>query len=164
MTTFKQFSARAKLRHDFSDQIQVRYPHPKGEQFDTWISGDEVMQRLDSQARERLIRSFSQLNLDQMRDEVKGLVDKGRRKAGRSLRDRLAGAVSDGIGDNIFGDTMADKLRGVDSNEDPDRLERQLWQSRLQDPAFRTMALELAWINLEGTLPDEQEEALDDWL
>jgi hypothetical protein len=64
MTTFIQFCAGAKLRHDFSDQIQVRYLHPSGENFDTWISGEEVLRRLKTMSREQLIHSFQPDELD----------------------------------------------------------------------------------------------------
>ena len=62
MTTYNQFCAGAKMRHDFSDQIQVRYTHPNGEEFDTWVSGAEIMSRLQTAIRERLIKSFSTKN------------------------------------------------------------------------------------------------------
>jgi hypothetical protein len=71
MTTFSQFASRAKMRHDFSDQIQVRYSHANGEDFDTWISGEEVLARLKTTSREELIKGFSQMNLDQAKRGVK---------------------------------------------------------------------------------------------
>jgi len=164
MTTQNQFCDKAKMRHDFSDQIQVRYSHPNGEDFDTWISGEEVMQRLDTKSRERLIKSFSQKKWRQMRDEAQDLIEKKKNKTKKNFKDRFADMVSDNVGDNIFGDTLADKIRGVDSDVDPYDQEKQLWQSRLQNDAFRSIAIELAWINLEGTLPDEGEESVDDWV
>jgi len=162
MTTFNQFCARAKMRHDYSDMIQVRYPHPVGENFDAWVSGEEVMQRLDTQARERLIKSFSQKNWQEAKEAARQEIEKGQEKARRSLKDRLADIVSDQIGDNIFGDTLADNVRGVDSNVDAYEREKAIWQNRLHDESFRTMALELAWINLAGTLPEENDEKNDD--
>jgi len=36
------------MRHDFDDQIQVRYTHTDGESFDTWVSGEEVLGRINS--------------------------------------------------------------------------------------------------------------------
>lgn len=164
MTTFTQFFARAKMRHDFSDQIQVRYPHPNGEEYDTWVSGEEVMQRLQTQSREELIRSFSRLDLDQAGEEVKKQVEQGKEKLRQDLSDRLADAVSDNLGDNVFGQTVADKIRGVDSSLDAHDEEKKVWQARLQDDAFRLVVLDLAWINLDGSLPDEKEdEEPDDW-
>lgn len=165
MTTFDQFCTGAKMRHDYSDMIQVRYPHPSGENFDTWISGEEVMQRLDSQARERLIKSFSQKNWQEAKDTARQEIEKGKEKIRRRLKDRLAGVVSNQIGDNIFGDTLADNVRGMDSRTDTYDREKATWQNRLQDTQFRQMALQLAWQNLEGTLPDEKsDETQDDWV
>jgi hypothetical protein len=164
MTNFNQFCAGAKMRHDYSDMIQVRYPHPNGENFDTWVSGQEVMQRLDTQARERLIKSFSQKNWQEAKDAARQELEKGKDKAHRRLRDRLADAVSEQIGDNIFGDTLADNVRGIDSNNDAYAREKAAWQNRLRDTDFREMILKLAWINLEGTLPDEKtDQQHDDW-
>lgn len=164
MTTFEKFSAVAKMRHDFSDQIQVRYAHPNGEMYDTWISGDEVMQRLDSRVRQRLIESFSRKNRKQMRDSIEEIAEQAKDKLKQDLRGRLADAVSDNIGGNIFGDTFSDNIRGVDSSEDPHQREKELWQSRLHDEAFHALALELAWINLDGSLPEEEDDASQEWV
>lgn len=163
MTTEAQFRAKAKMRHDFNDQIQVRYTHPNGEVFDTWISGEEVMQRLDTKSRERLIRSFAQKNWQQLRHAASDIIDEAKERGRRSLRDRLADAVADNLGDNVVGDSLADRVRGVDSSADPYQQEKELWQARLSDASFRAIALELAWINLEGTFPDEGQEELNDW-
>ena len=164
MTTFIQFCAGAKLRHDFSDQIQVRYPHPTGEKFDTWISGEEVMSRLKTMSREQLIHSFSRMNWTEAKAALQRELDEGQQKARRSLKERLAGLVEENIGGNILGDTLADNIRGVDSSADPREQEKALWQQRLHHDAFRAIALELAWINLEGTFPDEPSAAADDWV
>ena len=164
MTTFIQFCAGAKLRHDFSDQIQVRYPHPTGEAFDTWISGEEVLRRLKTMSREQLIHSFSRMNWTEAKAALQRELDEGKQKAQRSLKERLAGRVEDNIGGNIFGDTLADNIRGVDSNADPREQEKALWQQRLHNDAFRAIALELAWINLEGTFLDEPTAEPDDWV
>ncbi|MCA9954855.1 MAG: hypothetical protein KC434_09065 [Anaerolineales bacterium] len=164
MTSFIQFCAGAKLRHDFSDQIQVRYPHPTGEAFDTWISGEEVMSRLKTMSREQLIHSFSRMNWTEAKAALQRELDEGKQKAKRSLKERLAGMVEDNIGGNIFGDTLADNIRGVDSSADPREQEKALWQQRLHNDAFRAIALELAWINLEGTCPDEAPTEPDDWV
>ena len=164
MTTFIQFCAGAKLRHDFSDQIQVRYPHPSGENFDTWISGEEVMSRLKTMSREQLIHSFSRMNWTEAKAALQRELDEGQQKARHSLKERLAGLVEDNIGGNIFGDTLANNIRGVDSNADPREQEKALWQQRLRHDAFRAVALELAWINLEGTFPPEPPVEPDDWV
>ncbi len=165
MTTFNQFCTGTKMRHDYSDMIQVRYPHPTGENFDTWVSGEEVMQRLDTQARERLIKGFSQKNWQEAKDAARQEFEKGKEKARGSLKDRLADVISDQIGGNIFGDTLADNARGVDSNIDEYDREKAVWQNRLNDESFRIIALKLAWINLDGTLPDENDDKSgDDWV
>lgn len=164
MTTFIQFCAGAKLRHDFSDQIQVRYPHPTGEDFDTWISGEEVLRRLKTMSREQLIHSFSRMNWTEAKAALQRELDEGQQKARRSLKERLAGLVEDNLGGNIFGDTLANNIRGVDSHADPREQEKALWQERLRHDAFRAVALELAWINLEGTFPAEPTVEPDDWL
>ena len=164
MTTFIQFCAGAKLRHDFSDQIQVRYPHPAGENFDTWISGEEVMSRLKTMSREQLTHSFSRMNWTEAKAALQRELDEGQQKARRSLKERLAGMVEDNIGGNIFGNTLANNIRGVDSSADPREQEKALWQQRLHHDAFRAVALELAWINLEGTFPDEPSAEPDDWV
>lgn len=93
MTTYDQFRGGVRLRHDFSDMIQVRYAHPSGEAFDTWISGEEVMARLNTAARERLIKSFSTKNWQQASDAVREELDKQKQAGKRRLTDRLAGAV-----------------------------------------------------------------------
>jgi hypothetical protein len=80
------------------------------------------------------------------------------------LKDRLADMVEDNIGGNIFGDTLADNIRGVDSSADPREQEKALWQQRLTNDGFRAVTLELAWINLEGTFPDEPTAEPDDWI
>jgi hypothetical protein len=164
MTSFIQFCKRAKMRHDFSDQIQVRYTHPNGEEFDTWISGEEVMRRLSTSNREQLIRSFRRMNWQDIQDETKNMIGEGKEQASREVKDRLADAVSDALGDNIFGDTVADKIRGEDEDTDPYEQEKRQWQGRLHEEAFRMIALELAWINLEGTLPEEEKAEPDDWV
>ena len=164
MTTFIQFCAGAKMRHDFSDQIQVRYPHPTGENFDTWISGEEVMSRLKTMSREQLIHSFSRMNWTEAKAALQRELDEGKSKARRGLKDRLADMVEDNVGGNIFGDTLANNIRGVDSSTDPREQEKALWQHRLHHDGFRAIALELAWINLEGTFPDEPSAQPDDWV
>lgn len=164
MTTFVQFCAKSKMRHDFSDQIQVRYAHPGGENFDTWISGEEVMSRLKTMSREQLIHSFSRMNWKEAKIALQNELDAGKTKARRGFKDRLAEIVQDSIGGNIFGDTLADNVRGVDGNEDPRAQEKAIWQARLRDDSFRAVALELAWINLEGTFPDEPQVEPDDWM
>jgi Rad3-related DNA helicase len=164
MTTFPQFASRARMRHDFSDQIQVRYRHPNGEEFDTWISGEEVLARLKTASREELIKSFSQMNLKQAKREVKKEIEERKKQFRSDAVDRLGGLVEENIGGNIFGDTLADNIRDRDSNRDEFAEEKQQWQSRLSDEAFRLVALQLAWTNIGDTLPDEPTAESDDWV
>lgn len=152
------------MRHDFSDQIQVRYLHSNGESFDTWVSGEEVMQRLDSQARQRLIRSYGRKDWRELRDDLGKELKKGKEEIQRDFKERLAGQVRETLGDNIFGDTLADRIRGVDPDADPYEVEKELWRSRMQDAGFREIVLELAWINLEGAMPPETGQETDDWM
>ena len=156
--------AGAKARHDYSEMLQVRYPHPNGEAYDTWVSGEEAMSRLNTQARERLIKSFSAKDWEQAKKSAREEWEKGKRTAEQETRNRLGDLLEDQIGSNIFGDTLADNVRGVDSTIDRRDAEKQLWQSRLRDPEFRAMILQLAWISLDGSLPDEAPASdLDDW-
>lgn len=165
MTTFVQFCRRAKMRHDFSDMIQVRYPHPNGENMETWISGEEVMSRLKTASREQLIRSFSRMQWSEAKNALEEEWLQKKEKNYWEFRRRTGDAFARQFGGHLFGDTAADALRGVDSTADPGDQEKQTWQSRLPDPAFRAIALELAWINLEGTFPPETpDEPADDWV
>ena len=152
------------MRHDFSDQIQVRYSHANGEDFDTWISGEEVLARLKTASREELIKSFSQMNLEQAKRGVKKEIEERKKQFRSDVMDRLGGLVEDNIGGNIFGDTLADNIRGHDSNRDEYNEEKQQWQSRLRDEAFHIVALQLAWINIGDTLPDEETAESNDWV
>ena len=165
MTNFKQFCAQAKMRHDFSDMIQVRYPHPNGENYDTWISGEEVMSRLKTMSREALIRSFSQMNWEEAKTAVEREWQQGKEKSYWEVRKRSGDIFANYFGGHIFGETAADSIRGRDSTGDPQEDEKLRWQSRLHDPAFRAVALELAWIDLEGSFPEESfNEEPDDWV
>lgn len=163
MTTFDQFCARAKMRHDFSDQIQVRYSHPNGEAYDTWVSGEEVLQRLKTASREQLIRSFSAKNWEQAKSAIQKEFEQGKGKARQYVKGRLGDSVEDILGGNLFGDTLADNIRGVDSTADPHDETKKQWQTHLQDTAFRAVVLQLAWINLDGSLPAEAAAEPDDW-
>ncbi|MCP4359008.1 MAG: hypothetical protein GY796_13390 [Chloroflexi bacterium] len=165
MTSFTQFCTQAKMRHDFSDMIQVRYTHPNGENYDTWISGEEVMSRLKTLSREHLIRSFSKMNWIEAKTAVEREWQQGKDRTYWELRRRGGDIFAGQFGGHILGDTTADNIRGVDSSIDSRDKEKQTWQSHLYDPAFRAIALELAWTDLEGSFPDEPESAaLDDWV
>jgi hypothetical protein len=167
MPTFKEFAARAKLRPDFGDMIQVRYTHTDGIDYDTWISGEEVWQRLKSETAEERLRSISKLDWEAIQAAKERLPEEGKKKAKRKLIDRFADEVKGAIGGNVIGDSFADAVRGEESAEaDPDEAEREKWRTRLIDNHFRAKVLELAWIQLEGSFPDEddQVEEPDDWL
>jgi hypothetical protein len=161
MTTFVQFCAGAKMRHDYSDMLQVRYPHPTGENFDTWVSGEEVLSRLKTMSRAELIRSFGRMEWREAKAALQREADEGKRQAKRRLRGRLADSFSDTLGGHIFGETIADKIRGGAGNDRA--AEKMFWQEKIRHDAFRAVALELAWINLEGTFPPENAPEPDDW-
>lgn len=165
MTTFQDFSHQVKVRHDFSDQIQVRYSHPNGEDYDTWVSGEEVLQRLNSEAAEKRLKGLSRLDWQEVKNAGQTIPEEAKRKLRDRFKDNLADRVSGMIGGNIIGDSLADNIRGRDANDDPRDLEKQKWQTYLQEAAFRAKIVELAWINLEGSLPDTpSKNDIDDWM
>ena len=164
MTTIVQYAAGVKMRHDFSDQIQVRYRHPDGEDYDTWVSGEEALARLKTLSREQLIRSFRRLNWEQAIEAIEREVDKGKEQAKGRFLNRLTQGVTDTLGDHIFSQTINDKLRGSRSEEDPREREKRLWQQRLEDERFRAMVIEIAWRNIGDSLPPETAVAPDDWI
>lgn len=164
MTTLPQFATNTKMRHGYSDMIQVRYTHNDGEAFDTWISGEEVLARLKTMSREQLIRSFSQLNWGEAKTAVQKELDQQKQQGKQRLKDRLANKLQDSIGGNLFGDTLADKIRGVDSTVDESERERQKWRHMIGERPFRAIAIELAWINLKDSLPNLRDNAHDDWI
>ena len=162
MTSFRQFQDRCKMRHDFDDQIQVRYIHPNGEQIDTWVSGEEALSRVRSSENEARLRALSQLDLDTLRKLKNELPEKGKKQLWESIMEQLADSVDDAIGDSIIGESLADAVRGYDDDEGPDI---QRWKLLLHDPDFKAMVLELAWIQLDGSLPEEDvSQKLDDWV
>jgi len=164
MTTQTQFLTKAKARHHHKDMIQVRYPHPNKKKYDTFVSGEEAISRLDTQAQDRLIKSFSTKNWDQAKHSIKGEYKKGKEASGKKFKNRLGDFVQDKVGGNVFGDTLADNVRGVDSTKDPREAEKEQWQRRLHDSEFKEMVIQLAWIDLEGSLPQEDETETDDWV
>lgn len=164
MTTFTQFAARCKMRHDFADRIQVRYRHTNGEDYDTWVSGEEVMQRMRSEAAEERLRRLTRLNWEELHSLGKELPEQGKRRLSDELRGRFADSVEDFLGDSVIGSSLADAARGRGSEGKADP-EREQWQARLQDRAFRVYILELAWINLRGSFPEEDDDTeFDDWV
>lgn len=165
MTTYTQFCAKAKMRHDYADMIQVRYTQVNGEDFDTWISGEEVMSRLKTMSREALIYSFSKMKWTEAKMAVEREWQQGKERTYWDMRQRGGDIFADYFGGHIFGEMMADNIRGEDNSVAPQDKEKALWHGRLSDPAFRAVALELAWINLDGSFPDEPAvEEADDWV
>lgn len=147
------------MRHGFADQFQVRYHHPGGESYDTWVSGEEVLSRLHSANADERLRELGRLQLD----ELGATWEEGKRKAKSRLVDRLRDGLGDGVeslaGGNPLGDSLADNVRGRDDAGGED------WTRYLHDEAFRAVALELAWINLRGSFPEtDTPEEPDDWV
>jgi hypothetical protein len=165
MTTFKEFAIKAKMRPDYGDMIQVRYVHPNGDDYDTWISGEEVLQRLASETAEQRLRSISKLDWDTIREAKERLPEEGKKKLRRNIIDRFADEVKGAIGGNVIGDSFADAISGQDSSEDPYEAEREKWRIYLKEDPFRAKVLELAWIQLEGSFPeDDSPVEPDDWM
>jgi hypothetical protein len=154
MTSYEQFADRCKARHDFGDMIQVRYAHTDGEFYDTWVSGEEALGRLQSQAAEQRIRGLRRLDWDQVRKAAEALPEEARRKAQRSFKDMLADGVEKAIGGNPIGDSLTFAISGRDSDEASTEAEEQYWQVLLKWDDFRDIVLQLAWIQLEGSFPD----------
>lgn len=165
MTQFATFATNLKIRHDFSDQLMARYAHPTGEDFDTWISGEEAEARLKTADRKKLIQQFSTLNREDAKRIVRSELEESKQQAKKGLFGRLGDLVEDNLGGNPIGDTLADRVRGRDSTIDPRDREKQKWVKRLQDPAFRMMIIQLAWLDLRDVLPDESQASdFDDWV
>lgn len=164
MTKFEQFAQKAKVRHDFSDQIQVRYVHPNGENFDTWVSGEEVLRRIKTAGREKWIQGFATASREESHNAFKQEVDDQKDKLTNRAKGWLDSAISDHLGTNIFANTLADKVTGRKPGQDPHDEEKQKWQTHLKDATFHREVLKLAWINLEGTFPPEKAEEPDDWM
>ncbi|MEM7335510.1 MAG: hypothetical protein AAF490_25750 [Chloroflexota bacterium] len=164
MPTLAQFANRIKMRHDYSDMIQVRYSHTDGETYDTWVSGDEVVARLKTMSREQLIKSFSTLNFEQAKASLEAEISAQKEKKKRNFFNKMADKVEDGIGGNLLGDTLANRIRGVDGDEHPLDRQKAYWQNKLTEDAFRAVAIDLAWFNLEDSLPEEPKAEPDDWV
>ncbi len=170
MITFERFAAGAKMRHDFADQIQVRFILG-GEAYAAWVSGEEALARLRSEDRERRLRGLSRLTRDDVRREWRALRDEGPERARdeteRALRDRLADAMEGAIGGNVIGDSLADAVRGDDATTDRRAAEKARWRAELAETTFREQVLTLAWTALRGSFPEEDvvgDEGPDDWV
>lgn len=165
MVTFTQFQQRCKMRHDFDDQIQVRYQHDGQEAIDTWVSGSEALQRLQSEATKAQIRALSRLSLSDLRIVLEELPDAATDAARRSFRDALADQLQDTVGGNLIGDALSDSVRGRPPVTEDTTSERERWRALLHYEPFRQIILELAWRQLEGSFPDDGPGLPpDDWL
>jgi hypothetical protein len=168
MTTYATFRTRCKTRHDFDDRIQVRYVHDDGEAYDTWVSGEEVLQRLRSERVERELRALGELNADDLRAARAALPEEAKRRLGDWLRGRFADGVDELVGGNMIGDSLSAAVRGTarpDLRNEVDARQKARWTTLLHNPIFRELVLELAWINLRGSFPEtEMTEQPDDWI
>lgn len=167
MPTFQEFATKAKVRPDFGDMIQVRYTHTDGDDYDTWISGEEVLQRLKSETAEQRLRGLSNLDWEALEAAKESLPEKGKKSLKRKLVDRLSDEVKGAIGGNVIGDSFADAIRGEEkAKDDPYEAEREKWRAYLRQTPFKAKVLELAWIQLEGSFPDDEDtvEEPDDWM
>lgn len=167
MPTFKEFATKAKVRPDFGDMIQVRYVHTDGDDYDTWISGEEVLQRLASETAEERLRTLSKFDWKAIKAARERLPDEGKKKLKRKLIDRFADEVKGAIGGNVIGDSLSDAIRGEETAEgDPNEVEREKWRGLLGQPNFWAKVIELAWIQLEGSFPNDDDvvEEPGDWM
>ena len=165
MVTFTLFCDRCKMRHDFDDQVQVRYQRGNEEAIDTWVSGTEVIQRLRSEVTEAEIEGLGQMSVDDMKIVIDSLPEMARNVARESLRDKLADRLKDNIGGNIIGDSLSGSVRGNPRSSEHAMSEKERWRVLLQYDPVRQGVLALAWIQLEGSLPDtDMDPEPDDWL
>ncbi len=164
MVNFSLFGERCKMRHDFDDQIQVRYRHGEGEEFDTWVSGLEALQRLRSEAAEERLKGLSQLAGDDLKLVLDSLPEITKGSARESLRDALADRLQNSFGGNIIGDALSDSARGRSTAPESANAKKQRWLALLKYEPFRQRVLHLAWIQLEGSFPKSEPNAEpDDW-
>lgn len=153
------------MRYDFDDQFQVRYTHPNGDHFDTWVSGEEALRRLKSEESEERIRALRNLDLQELKRVARDIPQEGKTRTWRYLKNRLADSVEEAAGDNVISETLADAVRGEENDVDSQETTRNQWLALLDDLSFREKLLELAWIQLEGSFPPEaSSEAPDGWV
>jgi hypothetical protein len=145
--------------------IQVRFTYPSGELFDTWVSGEEVLQRLRSEAAEERLRRLSRLDLDAIRKSANDLPDLAKDRADDEITNRFAGRIENFLGDHIISESLAEAIRGSEAHADTEESEGKRWLTLLHDDHFRLVVLELAWIQLEGSFPKEESpDEPDDWI
>lgn len=147
MSSFAEFAKHCRMRYDFADRFQVRYHHPSGNTYDTWISGEEVLSRLHSAEAEARLRDLGRSLFGELAAAREAATWAAKRALRDELRDKFGDSIESLSGGNPLGEGLADKIRG--GNEP----EAKRWQAYLHDEAFRAAALELAWINLRGSFP-----------
>lgn len=162
MTSYEEFRPRCKMRYDFGDQIQVRYRHVDGGEYDTWVSGEEALQRLESDGATSRLEDLGyteRWNIQELRDR---LNDDVRDALESELQNRLADGIEEALGGNLIGDNLADAVRGQGAQGEVER-ETQ-WSLLMKERAFREIVLKLAWIQLEGSFPDAgSDDEPNDW-
>jgi hypothetical protein len=127
------------------------------------VSGSEVLGRIKSKAAEKRLRGLLNLNWQQIQEVKERLPDETKEKTKSWLLDILADGLEDNLGGNIIGDSLADSIRG--ENDASADLAKERWMNLLHDERFRAGVLELAWIQLEGSFPeDSNAEEPDDWI
>jgi hypothetical protein len=152
------------MRHDFDDQIQVRYQYDD-EHFDTWVSGTEALQRLESVETEEQIRSLGELDSNDLRFVLESLPETTRSAIRRSLSEKAAERLESLIGGNLIGDAISNAILGRSDEPLPSSFVKERWRALIRYEPFRQKVLELAWIQLEGSFPDSGvEPPPDDWL
>jgi hypothetical protein len=165
MSSFLYFCDNTRLRYDFDDQIQVRYTHSNGQEYDTWVSGEEVVHRLQSEHAEEMLEGLSNLDKTQLAELKARLPDLGRHAMREYLINRIADELEEFIGGNIIGDNLSDALRNklTDRPDQPDVAG--FWKALLKDETFRLQVMSLAWIQLRGSFPEGGVAAEpDDWI
>ena len=165
MTSFRYFCENSKMRLDYSDQFQVRYLHSNGETYDTWVSGEEALQRLASRDAEEKLNLLVNLEWDQFEKLKKQLPKSGKDTLEQLLRDRLSDAVEELVGGTLIGDNLVDVVRGDNSLNQDEVEDASRWKALLKFTQFRFMILSLAWIQLRGSFPEANHRIEpDDWV
>ena len=141
------------MRYEFADQIRVRYQHANGEYYDTWVSGEEALNRLESAAAEQRLRSAGKIDWKLIRQLTDQLAEKAKKVGTDYLQEWVEEKVDQTFGGNPIGNSIVDSVSRDDlltESSDP----AFQWRALLQDRVFKNQVLELAWIQLEGSFPD----------
>jgi hypothetical protein len=165
MTSFSYFCDNSKLRHDFSDQFQVRYLHSNGKPYDTWVSGEEALQRLASRDAEEQLNLLLDLDWDKFKQLKNNIPNLGKDTLEQILRERLSNAVKDLVGRSFIGDNLVSLVRGDNSQYLDNGEDESKWKALLSQEQFRFMILSLAWIQMRGSFPETTDQMEpDDWV